>query len=243
MIIELRVDGDLRRIEPEVVIVVGYTGADAAAVKHHIDELAAEGIAPPPRVPMYWAMPASSLTQEPVIEVPSGATSGEIELALVVDGNAVDGNAVDGSVVNGDEILVAAGSDHTCREAEAIDIRLSKLICPIPLSTDALRWDAVADRWADLELASTVSTDDGEPEPYQSATAGGNRPPKELLDAIPWAGRRPNSFVVLCGTVPAIGGIRPADRFQGSITDPVSGHRLGLDYRIRPVPELAGGLS
>ncbi len=238
MTIELRVDGDLRRIEPEVVIVVGYTGADAAAVQHHIDELAAEGIAPPPQVPMYWAMPASSLTQEPVIEVPSGATSGEIELALIVDGNSVDGNSVDGS-----EILLAAGSDHTCRGAESIDIRLSKLICPTPLSVDALRWADVADRWAELELASVISADGGEAEPYQSATAGGNRPPQELLDAIPWAGQRPSSFVVLCGTVPAIGGIRPADRFQGSITDPISGRRLGLDYRISPVPDLAGGIS
>jgi len=224
MTIEVRVDGDLRRIETEVVIVVGYTGADAAAVQHHIDELAAEGIAPPPQVPMYWAMPTSSLTQDSIIEVPSGATSGEIELALIVDGG---------------DTLLAAASDHTCREAEAIDIRLSKLICPTPISTDALRWADVAERWAELELASTISTDGGEPEPYQAATAGGNRSPQELLDAIPWAGQRPRSFVVLCGTVPAIGGIRPADRFQGSITDPVSGRRLGLDYRIRPVPVLA----
>lgn len=225
MTIEFRVGGELRRVEPEVLIVVGYTGADADAVQHHIDELAAEGIAPPPRVPMYWAMPASSLTQDAAIEVPSGATSGEIELALVVDGG---------------EILLAAGSDHTCREAEATDIRLSKLICPTPISVDAIAWADVADRWADLELSSTIMVDDGGPEPYQAATAGGNRPPQELLEHIPWVGPRPRSFVVLCGTVPAIGGIRPADRFQGTITDPVSGRRLGLDYRIRPVPALAG---
>ena len=223
MTIELRVDGTARRFEPEVLIVVGYTGADAAAVQHHIDELAAEGIAPPPRVPMYWAMPAASLIQQPVIEVPSGATSGEIELALVVEG---------------DEILLAAASDHTCREAEAIDIRLSKLICPTPLSTEAMPWAEVADRWTDLELASTISVDGGEPERYQSAPAGGNRAPHDLMGAIPWSGRRPRSFVVLCGTVPAIGGIRPADRFQGSITDPVSGRCVELDYQVRPVPEL-----
>lgn len=224
MTIELRIGGELRPIEPEVLIVVGYTGVDAGVVQHHIDELAAEGIAPPPRVPMYWAMPASSLTQDPVIEVPSGATSGEIELALVV---------------SDDEILLAAGSDHTCREAEAIDIRLSKLICPTPLSTDAVAWAEVADRWDELELSATISVGGGPAEPYQEATAGGNRSPEDLLDAIPWGGSRPRSFVVLCGTVPAIGGIRPADRFEGAITDPLTGRRLALDYRIRPIPPLA----
>jgi hypothetical protein len=34
-------------------VVAGYTGRDAAAVQHHIDELAAIGVAPPPSVPMF----------------------------------------------------------------------------------------------------------------------------------------------------------------------------------------------
>ncbi|MEL7155569.1 MAG: DUF2848 family protein [Actinomycetota bacterium] len=223
MTIELRVDGTVARIEPEVLVVVGYTGADEAAVRHHIDELAAEGVAPPPRVPMYWAMPASGLTQRAVMEAPSPATSGEIELALVVDGP---------------EVFLAAGSDHTCREAEAIDIRLSKLICPTPLSSEAWPWSSVAERWVDLELASVV-TIEGASQPYQRATAGVNRPPQELLEGIPWPGDRPQSFVVLCGTVPAIGGIRPADRFTGSITDPATGRTIALDYEVRPVRPLA----
>ena len=228
--LELLVDGSRRVVDPAVLVVVGYTGADRAAVVEHIDELAAAGVPPPPRVPMYWAMPANTLTQGSSIEVPGPATSGEVELALVVDGT---------------DVFLAAGSDHTCREAEAIDIRLSKLICPTPLSTDALPWSDVADRWADLELSSAVSARSGdsgrgggEPVMYQSATAGGNRPPHELLDRIPWAGERPRSFVVLCGTVPVIGGIRPADRFEGSIHDPASGRTLTVAYDVRPVPPL-----
>ena len=219
VVIELVVDGTVRRIDPEVLVVVGYTGADEAAVQHHIDELAAEGVAPPPQVPMYWAMPPSSLSQESAIEVPSRGTSGEVELALVV---------------TGDEVLLTAASDHTCREAEAIDIRLSKLICPTPLASQAWRWNDVADRWADLELAATIDVD-GKSQPYQSATAGGNRPPFELMERIPWTDSRPGSYVVLCGTVPAIGGIRPADGFHGSITDPGSGDRITLDYAVAPV--------
>jgi len=224
--LELRVDGEQRRVEPDVLIVVGYTGADSDTVRHHIDELAAEGIPPPPQVPMYWAKPASSMTQAPAIDVPSRATSGEIELAIVVDGA---------------DRLLAAGSDHTCREAEAIDIRLSKLICQTPISVDALRWDDVADRWDELMLASTIPDEAGEPVVYQSATAGVNRGPLELVERIPWGDDRPASFVVLCGTVPVIGGIRPAARFDGTVTDPRSGQRIELGYTVRSAPALAVG--
>ncbi|MGI9613930.1 MAG: DUF2848 family protein, partial [Acidimicrobiales bacterium] len=179
MSIELRVDGGgLRLITPEAVIVVGYTGADADAVQHHIDELAAEGVAPPPQVPMYWSMPPSSLTQSGVIEVPSRATSGEIELALVFDRG---------------EVFVAAASDHTCREAEAIDIRLSKLICPTPISVEATRWSTVADHWSDLMMSSTITERNGQVVTYQSATAGGNRHPMDLVDGIPWTAAPPST--------------------------------------------------
>lgn len=221
--ITLDVDGTVRSISPQVLIVAGYTGADRVAVQHHIDELAAEGVAPPPRVPMYWSMPVSLLSQDTTIDMPSAATSGEIELALVV---------------TGDEVLVAAGSDHTCRAAEAIDIRLSKLICPTPLSATAWRWADVADHWADLHLESTIDVD-GRRETYQSAPAGGNRSPDDLLAGIPWNGGQAESFVLLCGTVPTIGGIRSADRFSGSITDPRSRRALTLCYEIRPVAALA----
>lgn len=220
--INLSIDGATRSFEPEVVVVAGYTGADQQAVQHHIDELADEGVAPPPRVPMYWSMPPNVLDQRSTIVMPSQGTSGELEITLVVDGQ---------------DIFLTAGSDHTCRTAEAVDIRLSKLICPTPLSSEGWPWTDVADRWADLQLASNIEID-GVSEPYQSADAGGNRPPAELLSGIPWQGTRPESFVLLCGTVPAIGGIRPADRFTGTITDPSTRRTLTLDYRVEPVIEL-----
>lgn len=229
MSIELRVDrGGLRRITPEAVIVVGYTGADTDAVQHHIDELAAEGVAPPPQVPMYWSMPPSSLTQSGVIDVPSRATSGEIELALVFDRG---------------EVFVAAASDHTCRETEAIDIRLSKLVCPTPISVEATKWSNVADHWNDLMLTSLITQGGRQAVTYQSAEAGGNRHPMDLVEGIPWTAGVPSTFVTLCGTVPAIGGIRPADRFEGAIEDPHTGVRLDLVYAVQPVSSLDVGLT
>ena len=221
-VIELDVDGEVHRFAPDALIVAGYTGADTAVVHHHIEELAAVGIAPPPRVPMYWALPAWSLTQQPVISVPSTQTSGEVELALVVDGA---------------EIFVAIGSDHTDRSAEAIDIGLSKLVCPTPISRRAWRWAEFAERWSDLQLSSTVEIA-GRYELYQADRAGVNRSPADLLAGIPWAATPPARFVLLCGTVAVLGGIRPADRFTATVTDPAAGAELSLDYTVAPVPAL-----
>ena len=218
--ISLSIDGTIRTFEPDVLVVAGYTGADEAAVQHHIDELAAEGVASPPQVPMYWTMPAATLCQQPSIGMPSAGTSGEIELALVVDDN---------------DTFVTAGSDHTCRIAEAIDIRLSKLICPTPLATEAWEWSELSERWDTLQLAATIEID-GAAELYQSATAGGNVAPEELRAGVPWSGEAPRSYVLLCGTVPTIGGIRPADRFTGTIAD--AERTITLDYRVSAVQAL-----
>jgi hypothetical protein len=217
------VDGIDRVVEPEVLVVAGYTGADQVAVQHHVDELAAEGVAPPPNIPMYWTMSPTSLTQESAIVAPSAFTSGEVELALVVDGN---------------EMLLAIGSDHTCREAEAIDIRLSKMICPTPISSSAWRWAGVSDHWAELQLRSSIDAT-GKFVSYQDAPAGGNRSPVDLLAGIPWARQRPGCFVLLCGTAPTIGGIRPADRFRGRLVDARGGRELQLDYSVQAVPGLS----
>jgi hypothetical protein len=221
--IRLIVDGESRMLEPEVLIVAGYTGADVAAVEHHIAELADEGVPPPPRVPMYWAMPPELLTQEPTIRMPGPRTSGEIELALVVDG---------------DDVFVTAGSDHTDRAAETIDIGLSKLACPTPLATEAWRWSEIADHWPDLGLRSEID-ERGATVVYQDDRAGVNRHPADLLSGIPWStSPRPACFVLLCGTVGCRGGIRPSDGFRGSITDPLRDRTIELRYRVDVIPQL-----
>lgn len=51
-------------------IVAGYTGRDEAKVQHHIDELAAIGVAPPPQVPMLYRMPDGAATTAERISVP-----------------------------------------------------------------------------------------------------------------------------------------------------------------------------
>ena len=54
---QFSIEGTTRQFDLEMVVVAGYTGRDRASVMHHIDELAAIGIPPPPTVPMYWKFP------------------------------------------------------------------------------------------------------------------------------------------------------------------------------------------
>ena len=45
-------------------VLCGYTGRDQAAVRKHIDELAKEGVEPPPSVPILFPKPPWGLTQK-----------------------------------------------------------------------------------------------------------------------------------------------------------------------------------
>ncbi|MEK9844623.1 DUF2848 family protein, partial [Thalassospira sp.] len=58
--------------------VAGWTGRDAKAIQHHIDELAAIGVKPPSSVPLYYRTASGMVTQQDVIEVVGKGTSGEI---------------------------------------------------------------------------------------------------------------------------------------------------------------------
>src|SRR5215211_6347619 len=87
-------------IAVEGVILAGYTGRDREKVLHHIEELKALGVAPPPRVPMFYPVDAGLLTTGERIQVQRAETSGEVEVYLVADRQG---------------LLVGIGSDHTDR--------------------------------------------------------------------------------------------------------------------------------
>ena len=54
-----RVDGDTLALDPDRLVVAGWTGRDAAAVEHHIEELAALGVARPSTVPVFYRCAAA----------------------------------------------------------------------------------------------------------------------------------------------------------------------------------------
>ena len=169
-------------------IVAGYTGRDAAAVQHHIDELAAIGVAPPPEVPMFYPVDSSTVTAAAEVSAAGEKTSGEIEpLYIRHDGRYYFGIA----------------SDHTDRHIETRDIGESKRVCPKPVAGTVI---PVSDIQAlSLDDCRARSWVDGRL--YQDGTLDGLRTPANVVELL--LERNPigeRDFVCLGGTLPVIGG-------------------------------------
>lgn len=220
--IDLSVGDATVTCEPETVVVAGYTGRDRTQVEHHIEELAALGVPRPASFPAYWMLPPWLVTTAGEVVVAGDRTSGEAELCLVATGG---------------QMFVTLASDHTDRAAEAIDIELSKAICPVPVATDAWPLAEVDGHWDDLVLRSWIVEEGSDDEvPYQDASCASLVPPLDLLAGFPYA--RPASFVMLTGTVPVVGAIRPARRFRAELHDPVRGRSIDLTYSVNALAAL-----
>lgn len=164
-------------------VVAGYTGRDAAAVQRHIDELAAQGIAPPEQVPMFYSVDAALVTQDETCLVDSDGTAGECEPVLIRAG---------------DRLLLAAGSDHTDRELERESVALAKTACVKPVSRVAVEVTSELD-WDSLHLRSWV---DGVL--YQDGPMTALRVPTDTLAL--WDVPESGDLVMFGGTVPLLDG-------------------------------------
>ena len=189
-----------------------------ASLQHHIEELAAIGVPRPSSVPVFYRNSILNLTQAPVLEVLGPDTSGEVEPVIV----AVDGG-----------FCLAVGSDHTDRKAETQGIALSKQLCAKQMGGDLWPLDDVAGHWDQLKLRS-FATIEGERVVYQDGPLSNMRSPADLI-ARYGAALVPNT-VMYCGTLGAIGGIRPATRFEMELEDPVLGRTLKSAYDINVLP-------
>ena len=212
--------GDSQRIGFEVatLIVAGWTGRDEAALRHHIEELAAIGVPRPSSVPVFYRNGALNVTQASRVEVLGPDTSGEAEPVVVAHGG---------------KLWLTVGSDHTDRKAETMGIALSKQLCAKPVGRDAWLLDDVVGHWDQLQLRA-YATIDGRRVTYQEGTLAGMRTPADLIARYGKA-LAPNT-VMFCGTLAAIGGIRPASRFEIELTDPVLNRTLKHAYDIDVLP-------
>lgn len=211
---------DSREIDITDLVVAGWTGRDKAAVDHHIEELAAIGVAPPSRTPLFYRGAASLLTQTPAIQVVGPDSSGEAEAVLL----ATD-----------EGLYVTLGSDHTDRKAEAFSVAVSKQLCAKPLAAGLWRYEDVAPHWDQLVLRSWTH-DDGARVLYQEGPLSGMLPVDTLLADY---GPLTPGTAMFCGTLPAIGGLRPAPRFEMELEDPVLNRRITHTYDIESLPVVA----
>lgn len=210
---------------PAEIVIAGWAGRDAAAVRHHIEELAALGVPAPSRTPVFYRVAGDRLTQAEEITVLGAHSSGEVEPVLARIGG---------------ELYVGIGSDHTDRDAERAGVALSKQLCPKVLGRQFWRYAEVAGRWDQLVLRAVVEVD-GVTRLYQEGALSALRPAEELMALF--RAEAPDGLaeggVMFCGTVPALGGIARSDAFRMSLHDPASGASLGHGYRIRELPVVA----
>jgi uncharacterized protein DUF2848 len=134
----------------------------------------------------------------------------------------------------GDEMWLGVGSDHTDRKAETMGIALSKQLCGKPVGRELWRYADVAHHWDRLVIRSWA-TIDGKRVPYQEGTLAGMRTPEDLLHRHGMSKLAPG-VAMFCGTVGAIGGIRPATRFEMELEDPVLRRKLTHAYDIVALP-------
>ncbi|MEO0979088.1 MAG: DUF2848 domain-containing protein [Pseudomonadota bacterium] len=196
---------------PERLIVAGWTGRDRAAVDHHIEELAAIGVPAPSTVPLYYQCAPALLTQETEIQALGDETSGEAEPFLLRQ--------------NG-KTWIGLGSDHTDRALEVHSVAASKQICAKPVADVLWPLETVNPHLDDLILKSWIE-ENGSWVPYQDGKLASILPLEQLMSGAPLA----EGTAMLCGTLPAIGGVRPAPAFKMSLTDPVRGQSIDWSYR------------
>jgi hypothetical protein len=207
-------------VEVETLIIAGWAGRDAAAIEHHIEELAALGVPRPSTTPLYYRVAAQTLTQSDRLVVLGPDSSGEVEPVLIA---------------MADGLWIGIGSDHTDRKAEASGIALSKQLCGKPVGAHLWSYADVERHWDDLVIRSWA-TIDGERVLYQDSPISALRTPRDLIQKRAGADMLPAGTLMFCGTPGAIGGIRPATRFEMELRDPVLDRSLKHSYVIDVLP-------
>ncbi|MEH2524158.1 MULTISPECIES: DUF2848 domain-containing protein [unclassified Bradyrhizobium] len=207
-------------VEINSLVIAGWAGRDAAAIEHHIEELAALGIPRPSTTPLYYRVAAQTLTQASRLTVLGPDSSGEVEPVIVA---------------MADGLWIGIGSDHTDRKAEASGIALSKQLCGKPVGSRLWSYADVEGHWDELVLRSWA-TIDGKRVLYQESPVSSLRTPRDLIRRHTGSDTLPAGTLMFCGTPGAIGGIRPGTRFDMELYDPVLARALTHGYDIDVLP-------
>jgi hypothetical protein len=212
-----------RDVAIDDAIVAGWTGRDPAAVEKHIRELEALGVKRPASTPIFYRVSAARLVTGTEIEVVGTHSGGEVEFVLLQH----DGR-----------MWVGTGSDHTDREVETYGVTVSKQMCDKPIAPVFWAFDEVEPHWDALKLSAHV-VENGERKVYQEGPVTAMLAPLDLISRyLKGGGRLPENTLMFCGTLAARGGVRPTERFEFTIEDPILGRKIDHAYSVRILPVL-----
>jgi len=214
-------DGREISFRPERLFLAGYTGRDRDHVLRHIEELAAEGIPAPERVPEVYPGVADKVQVGGQLPAGHGWSSGEVEYVLLVTAHGT---------------LVGVGSDHTDRDLERASVVTSKQAFPKIIGQRVSPLDSLVSQWHDCTLRSWV-TIAGERRLYQNGSLGSLIAPQDLPGLISASDCRAGT-VIFSGTVPAT---MPAPktglvRFEGEIVRADGTPLLSCTYVYEAAP-------
>lgn len=210
-------------VEVNRFIVAGWAGRDMDAVMHHIRELEALGVPAPGAVPLFYRVATNQLSQQSSLEVVGNETSGEAEPFVFFHQG---------------EWWVSLTSDHTDRYLETFSVALSKQACIKPVARHAWRMSEVLEHWDSLELTSWIQ-EQGEWVVYQQGSLASLLTPQDLMTRYLEGEEAQEGVAMSCGTLGAIGGIRPASEFRMALHDPVLKRTLEHAYCTGALPVVA----
>src|SRR5262249_7301330 len=160
-----------------------------------------------------------------------GDVGGGVEVVLVRGGGGVG---------------VGVGADHTDRAVETYGVTVSKQMCDKPVAPVFWAFDDVAPHWDQLMLRACV-IESGERKIYQEGPVAAMLKPLDLIGRCALSSfrgelgtdrtaRRPESALMFCGPLAALGGVRPTGRFEFEVEDPVLGRSIAHAYSVRILP-------
>ncbi len=202
------------------LVVAGWAGRDEEAIRHHIEELAAIGVPRPSSTPVFYRNAVSIVTQTEHLQVLGPDTSGEVEPVVIA---LADG------------LWVTVGSDHTDRKAETHGIALSKQLCGKVVGRTLWKLEEVAPHWDQLILRA-YGLFAGKRALYQEGPLTSLRRPEDLVQRYAGDKGLAPGTMMMGGTMSAIGGIRPSDRFEMELHDPVLKRTITHAYDIEALP-------
>lgn len=209
-------------VEINQLVIAGWVGRNREAVMHHIRSLK-HLVCPPWCSSAFYRVATNQLSQLTQLEVVGEQTSGEAEPFVFFHQG---------------EYWVSLVSDHTDRHLETFSVALSKQACIKPVAVHAWRMSEVEPHWDQLEIHAWIKVN-GDWVSYQQGNLASLLSPMDLMSRYFGTQQVQEGFAMSCGTLSAIGGIRPSSDFHMVLHDPVLNRTLEHSYCTHSLPVIA----